>query len=50
MNCRIRLCAIATSLVLVANTAIANEAKYSISELPKLVSESQHKTAIQRTV
>ena len=50
MICRIRFCAIAASVMLVANSAFALEAKYSISELPKLDSESQHKTATQRTV
>lgn len=50
MTCRIRFCAIAASVMLVANSAVALEAKYSISELPKLASESQHKTATQRTV
>ncbi|WP_419208394.1 carboxy terminal-processing peptidase [Photobacterium leiognathi subsp. mandapamensis] len=47
MNCRFRFSLIAAGMMLAAS-AQASEAKYSLSDLPKLAPEKQHATASKR--
>ncbi len=47
MNCRLRFSLIAAGMMLAAS-AQASEAKYSLSDLPQLAPEKQHATASKR--